>query len=257
MSSINVLTANARKVFIEMLRYLPNTISSIVTFYAIFLLLFLGINVVGGSDATAHSTQYMIVSLVLWILALAGMQGIGWEITQEATRGTLEQLYMSPISAWRILLARMISSVAASLVIIGVMLLLAMVTSGQWLRFDLATLGPLMLLTLTCMIGVGFALAGLAIVVKQIQAFLQVAQFIVLVLVAVPVTFSPWLEALPVVRGATMIREAMTTGTTLFEFVPTEWLLLAVNSTVYFAAGVLVYQQSERYAMARGLLGQY
>ncbi len=257
MRSINVLVANTRKVLIEMRRYLPNTISMIVTFYAIFVLLFLGINVVGGPDGAAQSTQYLIVSLVLWMLSLMAMQGIGWEITQEATRGTLEQLYMSPVSAWRILLARMMGNVVANLIMIAVMLVLAMATSGEWLRFDVATLLPLGLLTIACMIGVGFAVAGLAIVMKQIQAFLQIAQFIFLALVVVPVTVSPWLELLPVVRGSTMIREAMTEGTTLFEFATAGWLLLAANATAWLTVGVLAYKLAERYAMARGLLGQY
>lgn len=257
MRSVNVLLANTRKVFIELRRYLPNTISMIVTFYAIFLMLFLGINVVGGPDGAAQSTQYLIVSLVLWMLALVAMQGIGWEITQEATRGTLEQLYMSPVSAWRILLARMIGTVVANMIMVAVMLVLAMATSGEWLRFDVTTLLPLGLLTIGCMIGIGFAVAGLAIVMKQIQAFLQIAQFIFLALVVVPVTVSPWLELLPVVRGSTMIRQAMTEGTTLFDFMAAEWMLLAANAAAWLVAGVFVYKLAERYAMARGLLGQY
>ena len=96
MSSFNVLSANVRKVGIELMRYLPNTISMIVTFYAIFLLFFLGIRVVGGGAMSGESSEYLIVSMMLWFLALMAMQGIGWEITNEATRGTLEQLYMSP-----------------------------------------------------------------------------------------------------------------------------------------------------------------
>jgi ABC-2 type transport system permease protein len=257
MRSINVLVANTRKVFIELRRYLPNTISMIITFYAIFLMLFLGINVVGGPDGAAQSTQYMIVSLVLWMLALMAMQGIGWEITQEATRGTLEQLYMSPVGAWRILLARMIGTIAANLIMIAIMLALAMATSRQWLRFDVTTLLPLGFLTIACMVGVGFGVAGLAIVMKQIQAFLQIVQFIFLALVTVPVTLSPWLEVLPVIRGSTMIREAMTMGTSFAGFAVSEWMLLAGNAAVYVVVGVYAYKLAERYAMARGLLGQY
>ena len=253
----NVLAANIRKVAIELRRYLPNTVSMIVTFYAIFFLLFLGIQVTGGPADADASTQYLIVSMVLWFLALMAMQGIGWEITTEATRGTLEQLYMSPVPAWRILLARMVGTILVNLLVIGLMMLLAMLTARQWLVFDLATLVPLLLLTIVGMLGVGFMVAGLAIVFKQIQALLQIAQFILFAMVAVPVGLSPYLEAAPVVRGATMIRESMTAGTGALEFGGWAWLLLAVNSAFYFALGVLLYRRAELRAMNRGLLGQY
>jgi len=253
----NVLLANIRKQWIELKRYLPNTISMLVTFYAIFLLLFLGIQVVGAPEAADGNTRYLIVSMVLWFLALTAMQGIGWEVTSEATRGTLEQLYMSPVPTWRILFARMVGEVLVNLIVMAIVLLLAMLTAGQWLVFDLPTLAPLFLFTVLGMIGVGFMVAGLALVYKQIQALLQIAQFIFMAMVATPVTLAPWLEALPVMRGATMIREAMTAGVTLGEFAPFAWLLLILNSVLWFGLGVFVYQLAEKRAMNRGLLGQY
>ncbi len=257
MSSLNVLNANVRKVGIELLRYLPNTVSTVVTFYAIFLMFFLGIRVIGGPETTGASSEYLIVSMVLWFLALMAMQGIGWEITNEATRGTLEQLYMSPVGTWKILLSRMVGSVVVNFAIIVVVLLLNMLTAGVWLNFDLLTLAPLLFLTVVCMLGVGFMVAGLALVFKQIQAFLQIAQFIFFALVAVPVGLSRWLELLPVVRGSTMIRAAMTEGVTLAGFSAAAWALLVANTVVYFALGILLYKLAERRAMNRGLLGQY
>lgn len=257
MFSLNVLSANVRKVGIELLRYLPNTVSTVVTFYAIFLMFFLGIRVIGGAGTTGASSEYLIVSMVLWFLALMAMQGIGWEITNEATRGTLEQLYMSPVGTWKILLSRMIGSVVVNFAIIIVVLFLNMLTAGVWLAFDLLTLAPLLVLTVTCMLGVGFVVAGLALVFKQIQAFLQIAQFIFFALVAVPVSLSPWLEALPVVRGASMIRAAMTENVTLLAFSSWDWALLVANTVFYFALGLFLYKLAERRAMNKGLLGQY
>ena len=152
---LNVLVANIRKVAIEMLRYLPNTVSSVVTFYAIFLALFFGVRAVGSPDTQAANIQYTIVSTVLWILALMAAQSIGWEITGEATRGTLEQLYMSPVGAWRILLSRMVGTVTVNLLLIVLVLFLAMLTSNQWLNLDVLSLAPLLALLLAGMVGVG------------------------------------------------------------------------------------------------------
>lgn len=254
---LNVLSANARKVGIELLRYWPNTISTLVTFYIFFFMLFLGIQWVGNAATSAANTQYLIVVMVLWLLALMAMHGIGWEVSTEATRGTLEQLYMSPVGAWKILLARMVGIVVINLAIIVLMLVLSMLTAWQWLSLDLITLAPLLVLTVVGMLGVGFMLAGLALVFKQVQSILQIAQFVALALVAVPVSLSPWLELAPVVRGSSMLRAAMAEGLSATEFSSADWTLLIANAVLYLSAGIGVYKLAERRAMRRGLLGQY
>ena len=254
---LNVLLANLRKVATEMRRYLPNTISTVITFYAIFLALFLGITVLGASDDAATNVQYAIVSTALWFLALMAMQGIGWEITLEATRGTLEQLYMSPIGAWRILLARMVGTVLVNLVIIVLMVSLSMLTARQWLNLDLVTLLPILLLTIIGMLGVGFMVAGLSLIYKQVDSLLQIAQFVFLALVAVPLSALPLLELAPVVKGADMVRGVMVEGRSLTGFSGLDWLSLAVNAAVYFLLGLFLYKRAERRALNRGLLGQY
>ncbi len=256
-TTANVLLANLRKVATEMRRYLPNTISTVITFYTIFLMFFLGIQVLGAPENAETNIQYVIVSTALWFLALMAMQGIGWEITLEATRGTLEQLYMSPVGAWRILLARMVGTVLVNLIIIVLMLILSMATARQWLNLDLVTLAPILLLTITGMLGVGFMVAGLSLIYKQVDSLLQIAQFVFLALVAVPLSALPLLELAPVVKGADMVREVMVEGKPLTGFSGLDWLSLAANAAVYFLLGVFLYSRAERRAMNRGLLGQY
>ncbi len=254
---INVLNANVRKVVLELLRYMPNTVSLVVTFYAIFLMFFFGIKVIASPENQAGNLQYTVVSTILWFLAITVMQGIGWEITTEATRGTLEQLYMSPVSAWRILVARTVGSILVYMVAMIIVLIAAMWTSGQWLHIDLLTLLPLFALLLFAMTGISLMIAGLAIILKQVQAFLQIIQFAFFGLVAVPVTMSPFLDLLPVVRGSSMIRDAMTKGMGLFEFSGLDWGMFTANSVVYFVLGVFLYKLAEQRAMNQGLLGQY
>jgi ABC-2 type transport system permease protein len=257
MSWLNVLVANVRKVGILMIRYLPNTISEIITFYAIFLMFFFGVQFVGSPERMSENNAFIIVSMFLWFLSLMAMQGIGWELTNEATTGTLEQLYMSPVPAWIILLSRMVGTVLVNLSVMIIVLVLSMLTAGRWLTFDVVTLVPLFIFLLVGMLGVGFMTAGLALIYKQINALLQIAQFAFFALVSVPVTLSPWLEFLPVVRGSSMVREAMTEGKHLLDFMASDWLFLMTNAALYFAAGVLVYKLAERRAMVRGLLGKY
>jgi ABC-2 type transport system permease protein len=61
---LEVLKANFRKVAVELLRYLPNTISLIVTYYFIFLVLFFGVRVVGDPGRADENIRFLIVSTV-------------------------------------------------------------------------------------------------------------------------------------------------------------------------------------------------
>lgn len=253
----NVLSANVRKTGIEMQRYLPNTISLVITFYAIFLAFFFGIRVIGDPASAATNIQFLIVGNAFWFLLVLGISSMGWEVSSEATRGTLEQLYMSPVPAWQILLSRMIGTLAIQSAIMAVMVVASMLTAGQWLHIDLPAVLVLMIPTLVSMMGLGFAVAGLALVYKQIQSLLQVLQFVFLGMAFVPIATMPWLEAAPVVKGIDMIRQVLVGGTALWQFQAVDALSLVANAVVYFALGLAFYRACERRAFDRGLLGQY
>jgi ABC-2 type transport system permease protein len=253
----NVLAANVGKVLIEMRRYLPNTISMVVTFYAIFLAMFLGITVVGDPSVADTNVRFLLVGNAVWFLLLVGVNSIGWEITTEATRGTLEQLHMSPFAPRWILLARLVGSLAVHIVVVAGMLVASMATTRTWLNVDVplvaAVLGPMLL----GVAGLAFAVAGLAIVYKQIQAMLQITQFVFLGMAFVPLSVAPWLEIAPVVKGVDMLRASLVHGVPLDGFAATDWASLLANGAAYFALGLAAYSVAERHALTRGLLGRY
>src|SRR5699024_9280195 len=174
----NLLKANTRKEYLELKRYWPNTLAMILTFYIIFLGMFFGIQLIGDPSAQDVNTQYAIVNYIFWFLAMLTMQSVGFEVTNEAMRGTLEQLSMSPMGMWRIMLTRLVSTTLIYFVILVGLLYLSMLTSGQWLNVDIITIMPILILTLISMFGAGFMIAGISIVLKQVQSFLQILQFI-------------------------------------------------------------------------------
>ena len=254
---LTVFDANVRKVVIELRRYLPNTISLVVTFYVIFLAMFLGISVIGDPANAEANLRFAIVGNAFWFLLLMGVSSMGWELTTEATRGTLEQLAMSPVGLRAILAARMVGTLLVNLVITSAMLVLTMLTAGQWLSFDLPLLAAILAPTFVAVVGLGYAVAGLALVYKQISALLQVLQFVFLAFAFVPLSVAPWLELAPVVKGIDMIRLALVEGVALHAFGVRDWASLALNGAVYLGLGLLAFGLAERRATARGLLGQY
>ncbi|MGM0837316.1 MAG: ABC transporter permease [Bacillota bacterium] len=257
MQWLNVLNANVRKEYIELKRYLPNTIALVLTFYFIFLGAFFGIMFIGDPASFDSNVQYSIVSVVFWGLTLMTMNFIGFAIITEAMRGTLEQLYMSPKGVWKIMLTRIIGQFLIQSICMIILLFAVMLTSGQWLNLNPMTTIPIILVTMISMVGISFMIAGLAIIVKQIQAFLQIFQFILMALVFIPLTVAPYLVFAPFVKGVNMVREVMIVNLTLRDIAWMDYGILLLNSIVYLILGLLVFHWCERIAMKKGLLGQY
>ncbi|KTD83538.1 ABC transporter permease [Paenibacillus etheri] len=257
MKWLHLFNANFRKEYIEMKRYLPNTIALVATFYIIFLAAFFGIMFIGDPASFDTNVQYSIVSVVFWSLTMMTMNFIGYSVITEATRGTLEQLYMSPMGVWKIMLTRIISQLGLQSVIMILLLFGAMLTSGQWLSLNPMTTIPIIVVTMISMVGVSFMIAGLAIIVKQIQAFLQIFQFVLMGLVFVPITVAPFLAFAPFVKGVNMVRTVMLENLTLTELPLSDYGILILNSLVYLILGLVVFDRCEKIAMKKGLLGQY
>ncbi|PYZ95023.1 ABC transporter [Salipaludibacillus keqinensis] len=254
---LNLLKANVRMEYIEMKRYLPNTLALLLTFYIIFLAAFFGIMFVGDPASFDANVQYSIVSVVFWSLTMMTMNFIGFSVVTEAMRGTLEQLYMSPMGVWKIMLTRMIGQFVLQSVLMTLLLFAAMGTSGQWLNLNPMTTIPIILVTMVSMIGVSYMIAGLAIIVKQIQAFLQIFQFILMGLVFIPLSVAPMLVFAPFVKGVNMVREVMINNLTLTQMPWSDFGVLILNSSVYLVIGLFVFHLCEKIAMKKGLLGQY
>ncbi|WP_231566608.1 ABC transporter permease [Pontibacillus marinus] len=257
MTFANVLRVNVKKEFLELKRYFANTLSMILTMYFIFLGMFFGIQVVGDPADVATNTQYIIVNYVFWYLGMATLQSLGFTISQEAMRGTLEQLYMSPVSAWRILLARVSGMVFNHLFIIVFLLFASMLTTGEWLNLNPVAVVPILLLTVVSMIGVSFIVAGISVIVKQINAFLQILQFIIMAFAFIPLSVAPYLVFAPFVKGVDMTRQVMIHGYTLTDFTALDYIALVGNGIAYVAIGVVLYRTCEKIAMKKGLLGHY
>ena len=257
MAWLNLLKANLKKEYLELKRYLPNTIAFILTFYIIFLGLFGVIQIVGDPSTQDVNTQYVIVNYIFWYLTMTIINSVGYEIINEAMRGTLEQLSMSPMGIWRIMMTRLISIMFIHFLIVVALLYISMATAGQWLNVDVITLLPIVFFTFVGMFGISFIIAGISIIIKQIQAFLQILQFILMALTFVSVSLSPFLQLLPFVKGIDMVRAVMIHGVSLSEFAVTDFLILIANSLVYFLLGLFVFNYCEKIAMEKGVLAHY
>lgn len=253
-----VLRAVLAKCLIEMKRYAFNSVSGLITMYIVFLLLFMGAKFVGAEAfQTGGSLEGMVVSYLVWMMAIQAYQDLAYEISSEAEMGTLEQLYLCPLGfAWvngSFLIARFL----VNLIFTGVVLTLMMLTTGRWLNLDVISMLPLIVITVAAAYGLGFLLAGLAVVFKRIQNSFQILTFGLVAFVIAPISRYPWVKLLPLSLGNDLMRRVMVDGTRLWQLPGAEVALATAVGLAYFLAGLLAFSQCTRVARDRGMLGHY
>ena len=239
--------------WIELKRYAFNTLSGLVTLYLIFLLIFAGAKYAQGFGINlfGESVEGLVVGFLVWTFALSAYSDLSWSIMREAQQGTLEQLYMCPFGFRFVSFAWIVSSFLTTFVFSDTLLFLMMVTTGKYLRLPLGTLLPLAFLTVAPIYGLGFVMAGLALVFKRIQAFFPNSPIRVRVFLLHP---SGQLvgENPPLSLGTRLIGKAMTEGQTLQDLPPLDLLVLLGVAAFYVGLGLC-----ERIAKDRGLLAHY
>ena len=240
-------------------RYIVNSVSSLVSIYMIFILIFAGLQSVSkyaNTGALEGSLEGTIVGFFVWTFTIYAFSNLSWNLMNEAQTGTLEQLYLAPCGFKWVGAATLMSDFVFSFVPIMLLLFAMMATTGRWLRVDMVSLVPLLLITLLGAYGVGFALGGLALVFKRIQALFQIMQFVFIGLLVIPVHV-PGVKCMPLALGNDLIRTVMVDGVRLWRLPPGDIVTAAAVGAVYLAVGIVIFSLCERVARNRGLLGHY
>ncbi len=254
MRVISLLVAEARMVFWTMKRYIVNTLSGIGVMFLIFMGMFWGVKTIGGSGVTGDSLDAMLVGYILWMSAMFCMQNTGSEILSESQQGTLEQLYLSPMGANRILFFRALMNMVFNFVFITVLLYLSMAATGRWLSVNLPYLYGMVVLSTLSLVGISFMLGGLGLIHKRIQAINGILSFGLIGLMLLPTYPLTPQSFLPFIAGAAVVRNTIVSGASY----PLWWyLFIAGNSLFYLAAGLFVFKLLERKAKRLNKMGQY
>ena len=237
-------------------RYLLNSISSMVTLYLIFLLVFLGIRgIVKTPAALGNTIEGFAIGFVLWVLTSDAYSRLSYSVSNEAMVGTLEQLYLSPYGFGWISSSTVMSTMVSNILTSGFLIFIITLTTGRGFHFDLFPLLPVVILTLLGVSGVGFIMGGLSLVFKRITSTFQMIQFAFIGLIAFPIDKVPLMKYLPLSLGYNIIRKIMTGNKALIA--PGDYLFLILNSMFYLFIGYSIYKVLERKAKRDGRLGQY
>lgn len=247
--------------FILLWKYRFNVLMQILT----VALLYIGASFfIGNGRFDSSQLAATLLGYIVWFYARIMIMSTGSELIGEAQAGTLEQMYMSPVPSWVLLIGRMTATLLTTTIMVilpslGLALIFGIQYPLHWEGI------PVLLLTLTGLFGFSLAISGAALVFKQIDVLADLTQNLMLFLTGalLPITLFPdWLtifaRTLPITQGIIVLREVMLKGASFGE----EWLngnliWLIVHSTIYVLVGWFIFMVCESKARSDGLLGQY
>mgnify|MGYP006926865263 FL=1 len=237
-------------------RYPANAIGGIVIAVFFFGVLFYGGRMVAGRALT-DSIEGIIVGYFLWTLSVGAYSAISSDIGSEVQWGTLERHVMTPFGFAPVALLKGVAKLVRTFLTSGIVLGVMLAVTGTALELNVVTIVVVAGLSITSVLGLGFAAGGITLLYKRIGNWLNLLQFGFVVLVSAPSLDLPWLRVLPLAHGSGLLQRAMLDGTRLWEFPLADLGLLVAVAGGYLGAGYLVFQHATRRARRLGVLGDY
>ena len=196
----------------------------------------------------------MLVGYILWVSAMLALGNTGTEILSESQRGTLEQLYLSPLGAHKIFFFRALVNILFNFIIITIMLYLSMAATGRWMNVNLLYLYAMVLISTLSLVGVSFMMGGLGLIHKKISSINGILSFGLIGLMLLPTyPLTPY-AFLPFIAGAAAVRTSIVQGTVF----PMWWyLFITANSLFYMALGLVIFKRMETKARRLNKMNQY
>lgn len=238
----------------EMRQYWFETVLSISVMTAVFVGLFFGIKHLVLAGDAGQSLNGLVFGYILWSFASSTYQSASSSIVQDTQTGVLEQLFLCPDGFIKLMSARVLAGTLFGIVVLVVLALLAMTLTGNWLEMSF----PLLFLSLfagaPALVGVGFAMSGMALVFKRIETLAMMLSIAFMGLVALNGLPLGPTSLLPFTPAVSLARMLALDGTlpSLVNVV-----IVASNSMIYLILGLMVFRVCERHAKRKNLIGMY
>nr|WP_159763681.1 ABC transporter permease [Halovenus carboxidivorans] len=242
--------------FLIFVRYPANAIGGIVVAVLFFGMLFYGGRLLAG-QALTDSLDGIIVGYFLWTLSVGAYSAVSNDIGSEVQWGTLERHITTPFGFAPVALLKGVAKLVRTFLTSAVVLAVMLLVTGRSLRLDPFTVVPIAALSITSVLGLGFAAGGVTVLYKRIGNWLNLLQFGFVVLISAPVFDVPWTRALPLAHGSALLQRAMIDGVRLWQFGPVDLAILVAVPAAYLFGGYLVFQMATRRARRLGVLGDY
>lgn len=251
-------------------RYPSWIASEFVTLPAWFLLFAIGTaSWVRPGQVTATLGSSTIFNFFYWgfiflIVFSTAIWGIGQYIRNEQLQGTIEQLFIAPVSRVTIIFGRFARTFFTDMAIILYTAILLGVLSHERVAVEnpLGLAFVFVLLELA-VLGFGLVFAGVTFRVKSFNFLANITQFAVIGLCGVffplgvlPLPVRMVSLAIPFTYYADLMRYTAAGTTTIFD-PALEYPLAAILSILVFFAGLAFFKATEKNAQKRGTIGTH
>ncbi|PSQ52568.1 ABC transporter permease [Halobacteriales archaeon SW_8_65_20] len=242
--------------FLIFVRYPANAVGGIVVSLFFFAALFLGGQLLAG-QALTDSIEGIVVGYFLWTLSVGAYSSVSNDIGSEVQWGTLERHITTPFGFAPVALLKGVAKVVRTFLTSAVILAVMLAVTGTGLSLAPLTVVVVAGLSITSVLGLGFAAGGVTVLYKQIGNWLNLLQFGFVALISAPVFDLPWTRVLPLAHGSAMLQRAMVDGVRLWEFPLADLALLVSVAVGYLIGGYLVFEYATARARRLGVLGDY
>ncbi len=228
---------------------IPTTIYSIMT---------------GGPISPQTMIDFFIIAVLLDSFFGSILWGSAVHLYNEQVAGTLEILYVSPVNLYTWMIAKSFSGIIDALISISITFPLAYFAfSFSFGATNGLTAILSLILTLISLYSLGFAFAGIGLVLKQPWAFSNTIRPYVLLLSGVyyPIAILPgWLQsiskALPTYYGYKLARDALLYGKSVID-VAGDLSYLTVLTVVCACIGLLSFRYLDHLIRKHGFLSTF
>ncbi len=256
-----VLYNEVRKTFIITWNYRVDLAIQLLTLVLLFVFISFFI---GSGTIESEGLPAVLLGYLVWLYAVMAISNMSTSLSGEASIGTLEQIYMSPVPAWLVIVGWVVANFLQHTVIVALLGVILVIILPVTLPLELAALPPFVL-TMIGLIGFGYAIGGLTLVYKQVGSVSSLLTNVLLFLNGslLPVHHFPaWLETiavfLPTTQGIIVLRKVVVDDMSLIAvWEDGSMVFLAVQSVLYLVAGWALFNVGERVAKRQGTLGQY
>lgn len=238
------------------LRYRVNFVIGIASVYTMFLVVFFGGRAIAG-EGFSDSKVALTVGFLLWTLSITAYQRLAGAMSREASWGTLERLYLSPLGFGRVIAFTAVARVVTSFVTALAVAVPVTLTAGIPLNFDVLGVFVVALLGVCSVLGLGFAFGAAAIRYKRVGNLLGFLNIGFVGLVAAPVEQLPVLRYLPLAQASHLVQGMVGAGTPLTGLPAGELLTALAVAVVYPAVGYLLLTYFIDDARRAGVMDHY
>jgi ABC-2 type transport system permease protein len=164
---------------------------------------------------------------------------------------------MSPFGFAPVALLKGVAKIVRTFLTSSLILLVMLVMTGTTLELPVFTVLAVSVLSITSVLGLGFAAGGITVLYKRVGNWLNLLQFGFIVLISAPAFDLGWTRVLPLAQGSALLQRAMLDGTRLWAFPPRDLAILFGTAAGYLGFGYLIFQYTTRRARRLGVLGDY